>query len=98
MDYNKLREEPLKSAVQQDYFKAYKYTQLGNIDFVIAKHNTEKGMHSLFEEEGIDGSIKSILWFKSLIKYRELSKKRRDFSGKCGFYREYSVKALQNMK
>ena len=62
MDYNKLREEPLKSAVQQDYFKAYKYTQLGNIDFVIAKHNTEKGMHSLFEEEGIDGSIKSILW------------------------------------
>lgn len=36
--------------------------------------------------------------FKSLIKYRELSKKRRDFSGKCGFYREYSVKALQNMK
>ena len=36
MDYNKLREEPLKSAVQQDYFKAYKYTQLGNIDFVIS--------------------------------------------------------------
>lgn len=39
-----------------------------------------------------------LTWFKSLIKYRELSKKRRDFSGKCGFYREYSVKALQNMK
>ena len=62
MDYKKLREEPLKSAVQQDYFKSYKYTQLGNIDFVIAKHNTDKGMLSLFEEEGIDGSIKSVLW------------------------------------
>lgn len=62
MDYKKLREEPLKSAVQQDFFKAYKYTQLGNIDFVIAKHNTDKGMLSLFEEDGIDGSIKSILW------------------------------------
>ncbi|MCR5080594.1 MAG: hypothetical protein K6B17_04545 [Treponema sp.] len=48
MDYKKLREEPLKSAVQQDYFKSYKYTQLGNIDFVIAKHNTDKGMLSLF--------------------------------------------------
>lgn len=62
MNYKKLREEPLKSAIQQEYFKSYKYTQLGNIDFVIAKHNTEKGMISLFEEEGIDGSIKSILW------------------------------------
>lgn len=62
MDYKKLREEPLKNAIQQDYFKAYKYTQFGNIDFVIAKHNTDKGTRSLFEEEGIDGSIKSILW------------------------------------
>ena len=62
MNYKKLREEPLKNAVQQDFFKAYKYTQLGNIDFVIAKHNTDKGMYSLFEAEGIDGSIKSILW------------------------------------
>lgn len=61
MNYTKLREEPLKSAVQQDYFKAYKYTQIGNIDFVIAKHNTEKGMRSLFEDEQTD-DIKSILW------------------------------------
>ena len=47
MDYKKLREEPLKSALQQDFFKSYKYTQIGNIDFVIAKHNTEKGVSSL---------------------------------------------------
>ncbi|MBR4497109.1 MAG: hypothetical protein IKP08_00340 [Bacteroidales bacterium] len=61
MDYKKLREEPLKSAVQQDFFKSYKYTQIGNIDFVIAKHNTEKGISSLFEEFEND-ELKSILW------------------------------------
>jgi hypothetical protein len=61
MDYIKLKEEPLKSAIQQDYFKSYKYTQLGNIDFVIAKHLTDKGVVSLFEEDdNID--LKSILW------------------------------------
>ena len=59
MDYTKLKEEPLKSAVLQDYFGNYKYTQLGNIDFVIAKHVTEKWMRSLFDD---DQSIKSILW------------------------------------
>lgn len=61
MDYKKLREEPLKSAVQQDFFKDYKYTQIGNIDFVIAKHITEKGISSLFEEFEND-DLKSILW------------------------------------
>ena len=50
MDYKKLSEEPLKSAVMENFFKAYKYTQIGNIDFVIAKHITEKGMRSLFED------------------------------------------------
>ncbi len=35
MDYKKLKEEPLKSAVQQDFFNNYKYTQIGNIDFDI---------------------------------------------------------------
>ncbi len=64
MDYKKLREEPLKSAIQQDYFGAYNYTQLGNIDFVITKRNTDKGQFELFEnvENNIDVSIKSILW------------------------------------
>ena len=63
MDYTKLREEPLKSAVQQDFFKEYKYTQLGNIDFVIAKHGTTaQGQRSLFENEGFDSDLKSILW------------------------------------
>ncbi len=61
MDYTKLREEPLKAAVQQDYFKAYRYTQLGNIDFVIAKHESDRGQHSLFEEFESD-TLKSILW------------------------------------
>lgn len=67
MDYKKLREEPLKSAVRDDYFKAYKYTQIGNIDFVIAKHNTERGMRDLFENDsslsGVEmNDLKSILW------------------------------------
>ena len=63
LKYLKLREEPLKSAVQQDFFKEYKYTQLGNIDFVIAKHGTTAhGQRSLFENEGFDGDLKSILW------------------------------------
>ena len=35
MNYSKLREEPLKNAVRDDFFKDYGYTQLGNIDFVI---------------------------------------------------------------
>ena len=35
MNYSKLREEPLKTAVFKDFFSNYDYTQLGNIDFVI---------------------------------------------------------------
>ena len=35
MNYSKLREEPLKTAVFKDFFKDFAYTQLGNIDFVI---------------------------------------------------------------
>ena len=61
MDYKILREEPLKSAVREDYFSKYKYTQIGNIDFVIAKHITENRIKSLFEELEND-DLKSILW------------------------------------
>jgi len=61
MDYRKLKEEPLKSAVQQDFFNSYIYTQIGNIDFVIAKNNVEKGQTSLFEEFEND-NLKSLLW------------------------------------
>ena len=61
MNYKKLKEEPLKSAIQQDYFKAYKYTQIGNIDFVIAKHITENRTKLIFEELEND-DLKSILW------------------------------------
>lgn len=60
MKYTTLGEEPLKSAVAQDFFKSYKYTQLGNIDFVIAKHNTKGGELDLFEDE--IANVKSILW------------------------------------
>lgn len=59
--YLRLREEPLKSAVRQDFFDDYRYTQLGNIDFVIAKHDTEKGSVSLFEDLET-GNLKSLLW------------------------------------
>ena len=66
MNYATLREEPLKSAVQQDYFSKYRYTQIGNIDFVIAKHDTDNGQLSLFEDYGqnelVSASLKSILW------------------------------------
>lgn len=61
MKYIKLREEPLKSAVREDYFSKYKYTQIGNIDFVIAKHKTERGQHSLFEDIEND-DLRSLLW------------------------------------
>lgn len=60
MDYLKMREEQLKSAIREDYFNKYKYTQIGNIDFVIAKNIVEKGQASLFEHEISD--LKSILW------------------------------------
>ena len=61
MDYKKLKEEPLKSAVQQDFFNTYKYTQLGNIDFVIAKNIVEQGQTSIFDEFEND-DLKSLLW------------------------------------
>lgn len=61
MDYKKLKEEPLKSAVQQDFFNNYKYTQLGNIDFVIAKNIIEQGQTSIFDEFEND-DLKSLLW------------------------------------
>lgn len=59
MDYTKLTEEDLKSNVQQDFFKIYRYRQLGRIDFVIAKADVENGIYSLFEN---DDNLKSILW------------------------------------
>lgn len=61
MDYVRLREEPLKNAVREDYFSKYKYTQIGNIDFVIAKHNVEKEQLSLLEDIENDG-LRSLLW------------------------------------
>lgn len=60
-DYRRMKEEPLKSKIREDFFQKYKYTQLGNIDFVIAKHITEKGSVSLFEEFEND-DLKSLLW------------------------------------
>lgn len=48
--YLKLREEPLKSAIREDFFKDYHYTQLGNIDFVIAFPGSDSE------------NLKSILW------------------------------------
>ncbi len=55
------REESLKIAVRDDYFSKYRYTQLGNIDFVVATHNLRNSTRSLFEELEDDG-LKSILW------------------------------------
>lgn len=60
MNYKKLEEEPLKNAIQQDFFKNYRYTQLGNIDFVIAKHNISGESVDLLED--FDDDLKSILW------------------------------------
>ena len=37
----KLREEPLKNAIQEEFFDGFRYTQLGNIDFVIAEKRTD---------------------------------------------------------
>ena len=50
MDYMKLKEESLKIAVRDDFFGKYKYTQLGNIDFVIAKHVMDENTQALFDE------------------------------------------------
>lgn len=61
MDYTGLREEALKSAVRDSFFGNYRYTQLGNIDFVIARHNTDNGKLSLFEDTD-NSPLKSLLW------------------------------------
>lgn len=54
-------EESVKTTLRDRYFSEYRYTHLGRIDFVIAKHNENKGYISMFDE--IDNSnIKSILW------------------------------------
>ena len=50
MDYMKLKEESLKIAVRDDFFSKYKYTQLGNIDFVIAKHVMDENAQALFDD------------------------------------------------
>lgn len=55
MNYLKLREEPLKTAVFKDFFSNYDYTQIGNIDFVICRSA------SVSPATGAD-SVKSILW------------------------------------
>lgn len=60
MNYLKLREEELKSAVRDDFFVDYKCRPLGNIDFVVAKRNTTGGQTELLEDEIAD--LKSILW------------------------------------
>ena len=61
MDYTKLKEESLKIAVRDDFFSKYKYTQLGNIDFVIAKHVMDEYAQALFDEFD-DDEVKSVLW------------------------------------
>ncbi|MEE3313486.1 MAG: hypothetical protein VZR56_04930 [Treponema sp.] len=55
------REESLKIAVSRDYFSKYIYKQLGNIDFVIAKHNVKNGQ-SYLSDEYEEGNLRSILW------------------------------------
>lgn len=67
MNYKKeKREESLKIALSRDYFSKYIYKQLGNIDFVIAKHNKKNGQSWLFDELE-EGSLKSILWAEAKI-------------------------------
>jgi hypothetical protein len=53
MKYENIREEELKNKVAQDYFWIYDCTKIiGNVDFCVSIHQTEKG---LFEQE-------SLLW------------------------------------
>ena len=59
MNYTGLIEEALKSAIYQDFFSEYKYTQLGRIDFVIAARNAEDKNAMLFSDGEV---LKSILW------------------------------------
>lgn len=61
MAKTKVNEEPLKNAVQQNFFADYNYTQLGNIDFVIAKNITDdKGL--TFLDRLDNDRLISILW------------------------------------
>ncbi len=66
MQYSKLKEEPLKSRIREDFFNDYKYTQLGNIDFVIAQYTLHNGQRSLFADvknsEFENDDLKSLLW------------------------------------
>ena len=61
MAKTKVNEEPLKSAVQQDFFKDYNYTQLGNIDFVIAKNIVDSRGLTFLDQLDTSRFI-SILW------------------------------------
>lgn len=56
--YSTMQEEELKSAVMVDFFKDYKYTQLGKIDFVIMEPESKTGQLSL----NISKLEKSFLW------------------------------------
>ena len=72
MNYSKLREEPLKAAVFQDFFSDYDYTQIGNIDFVIGSTGSPTANRSLSKVEvskdglpsrgEVASNVKSILW------------------------------------
>lgn len=55
-DFLGRREEPLKNAIQAEFFADFTYTQLGNIDFVIAEKRPDNQRH-LFGGGG--GSIRS---------------------------------------
>ncbi len=59
MNYSGLIEEALKSAIYQDFFGDYKYTQLGRIDFVIAMNNREKKNAMLFDDDEV---LNSLFW------------------------------------
>ncbi|MBO4698772.1 hypothetical protein J5690_04070 [bacterium] len=64
MNYSKLREEPLKTAVFKDFFSDYDYTQIGNIDFVISaspRHYGE-GKDGLPSRGEVVSNVKSLLW------------------------------------
>lgn len=64
MNYLKLREEPLKTAVFKDFFSNYDYTQIGNIDFVISaspRHYGE-GKDGLPSRGEVASNVKSLLW------------------------------------
>lgn len=57
----KLREEPLKNAIQEEFFDGFRYTQLGNIDFVIAEKRPDNqgnlfGLNSFLWAEAKKGN------------------------------------------